>query len=78
MGAEDGFPAALFVEVGHVPLVLFGGVGSAVFAGLLADGVVVFQVVFARVGCAAVLLLGWCLGWFWGDGDVEFGFELGL
>ena len=43
---------------------LFGGVGSAVFAGLLADGVVVFQVVFARVGCAAVLLLGWCLGWF--------------
>jgi hypothetical protein len=46
VGAEDGSSAVLFVEVGHVPLVLFGGVGSAVFAGFLVDGVLVFEVVF--------------------------------
>jgi hypothetical protein len=50
VGAEDGgcktlfavLFAVLFVEVCHVPLVLFGGVGSAVFAGFLVDGVLVF------------------------------------
>jgi hypothetical protein len=49
VGAEDGSSAVLFVEVGHVPLVLFGGVGSAVFAGFLVDGVLVFEVVFSRL-----------------------------
>ena len=65
MGAEDGSSAVLFSEVCHVPLVLLGRVGLAVFAGFLVDGEAVIEVVFAGLLADGVLVFGVVFAGFW-------------